>query len=219
MGIVNAHKGSLSFHTDVTGHTVHSSRIDIGVSAVMVAARLVTWLEDRMLHNRSAADPRSPFVPNYTTVHCGMIAGGTAPNLTAAACSFTTEIRNMPEDDPRDIRDAYLDHIRTRVEPAMKAISAASGVALRPRSAVPGLAPEPNGAAEALVSGVATNDTLAAAVPYVCEAGLFQQAGFSTVICGPGDIAQAHQADEFIDLSELEACGRMLDALIRHCAR
>lgn len=216
MEIVNAHKGSLSFFTDVTGHSVHSSRIDQGVSAVMVAARLVTWLADRMAANRAAADSVNPFEPPYTTLHCGMIQGGTAANIVAASCRFVTDIRAIPQDDPAAHKAAYLAYIKNTIEPEMKGIAPDANIEVSPRAFVPGLKPEANGAAEALVRKL--TGARSGVVSYTTEAGIFQQAGWSCVVCGPGSIAQAHQADEFIELSELEAADAFMGNLVRDLA-
>ncbi|MBN8942175.1 MAG: acetylornithine deacetylase [Rhizobiales bacterium] len=216
MQVVTGHKGSLSFRTEVTGHTVHSSRIDQGVSAVMVAARLITWLADTMAENARKADPANPFEPPYTTLHCGTIHGGTAGNVVASDCVFVTDIRAIPSEDPVDFRDRYLAYIRDVIEPEMKRIAPHSGVAVVPRAFVPGLKPETEGAAERLARRL-TGDNGVHVVSYGTEAGQFQEPGWSTVVCGPGDIAQAHQADEFIEISEFEAGERFMARLIEDC--
>lgn len=210
---VVGHKASLSFHADVTGKPVHSSRIDTGVSAVMVAARLVTWLEDRMAERRRAADPASPFAPPYTTVHVGMIEGGVAANIVAGHCRFVCDIRALPGDDPHAIVAAFERHVRDEVEPAMKRVAPSAGVALTPRGDIPGLAPEEDGEAARLVralTGVAGGDV----VSYGTEAGFFQRAGWSTVVCGPGDISRAHQADEYLEEGELADGERFMARLV-----
>lgn len=213
MAPINAHKGSLSFFTEVTGHSVHSSRIDLGVSAVMVAARLVTWFDDRLRQNQEQADGSNGFAPPYTTLHCGFIHGGTAANVVASSCRFVTDIRAIPQEDPLSYQFDYLSFVREHIEPGMRRIARETGVEIVPRSHVPGLKPEQPGGAAKLVeklSGVPSS-----VVSYTTEAGIFQNAGWSTVVCGPGDIAQAHQADEFIEIAQLEAADRFLGLLIQ----
>lgn len=214
MGLVGGHKGTFSFFTDVRGHAVHSSRIDTGVSAVMVAARLVTWLDDTMAQNRLEAT-ESPFQPPYTTLHCGMINGGIAANVVADRCRFVTDIRAIPGEDPAGYKARFEDFIRSAIEPVMKRIAPDSGVSLAMRSEVPPLAPEPGGAAETLYRTLA-GDAEAEVVSYTTEAGIFQAAGWSVVVCGPGDIAQAHQVDEYLERAELEKAERFIDRLIAH---
>ncbi|MHB2167245.1 acetylornithine deacetylase [Alsobacter sp. R-9] len=217
MKAVTGHKGSVSWFTVVRGHTVHSSRIDLGVSAVMTAARLVTWLDDAMAANRAAADPANGFEPPYTTLHCGMIQGGTATNIVSAECRFVTEVRAIPTEDPWDYRRRFEAFVRETIEPRMQAIAPETGVEIVHRAAVRGLLPEPDGAAEALVRRL-TGDNGAMVVSYGTEAGIFQGAGWSSIVCGPGDIAQAHQADEFIEIEQLVAGERFMDRLVRELA-
>ncbi len=218
MKVIHGHKSSLSFFTDVHGHPVHSSRVDLGVSAVMIAARLVTWLEDRMNENRRLADPNSPFRPNYTTLHCGMIQGGTAANVVAGECGFVTDIRAVPGDDPlRHLAD-FEAYIHSEIEPRMQAIASVSGIQIRERGDVPGLAPEPGGSAEALVAEL-LGDASTDVVSYGTEAGIFQRAGWSSIVCGPGDIAQAHRADEYVEVAQMQAGEAFMHRLIERLSR
>src|SRR5690606_15715244 len=100
MRVVTAHKSMFIFETEVLGHEAHSSKQNLGVPAVMVAGRLVNWLAEQQDRNRANADPDSPFEPNYSTLHCGIIHGGTAQNITARRCRFVTDIRTLPDEDP-----------------------------------------------------------------------------------------------------------------------
>jgi acetylornithine deacetylase len=217
MRVVNGHKGIVAFNTHVRGHAVHSSRIDTGVSAVMVAARLVTWLDDTMADNSRRPAPGT-FEPPYTTLHCGVIKGGVAGNIVAESCSFITDIRAVPQEDGQDFRDRFEHYARTEMEPAMKAIAPNSGIEIEDLSSVPGLASELDGDAEALALALTgANDT--AVVAYATEGGIFQNAGWSTVVVGPGDIAQAHQVDEYIEVEQLAAGERFIQRLITELAR
>ncbi len=217
MKAVTGHKGSVSWFTTVRGRTVHSSRIDQGVSAVMTAARLVTWLDDTMEENRRGADPANGFEPPWTTLHCGMINGGTATNIVSAECRFVTEVRAIPTDDPWSYRERFERYVRDVIEPRMRAIAPETGVDLTFRAAVRGLSPEKDGAAEALVRRL-TGDNGSHVVSYGTEAGLFQAAGWSSIVCGPGDIAQAHQANEFIEIDQFQAGERFLHRLVAELA-
>jgi acetylornithine deacetylase len=211
--VVTGHKASIQLRTEVTGRAVHSSRIDQGVSAVMVAARLMTWHDDRMADNRRRADPNNPFEPPYTTLHCGMVRGGTAANIVASSAWFFSDIRAVPSENPWDFLERYRDYARDVLEPAMRAIAPEAGIAVEVVSEIPGLRPEADGTAECLARRI-TGDNATHVVSYGTEAGLFQNAGWSTVVCGPGDIAQAHQPDEYIEVSELEAGARVLRRII-----
>jgi acetylornithine deacetylase len=211
--VVTGHKASVQLRTEVTGFAVHSSRIDQGVSAVMNAARLIAWHEDVMAENQRRADPADPFDPPYTTLHCGMVAGGSAANIVSSSAWFYSDIRAIPSEDPADYLERYRAYIRDVVEPRMKAVVPATGVAVEPIAEVPGLRPENDGAAERLMRRL-TGDNGTHVVSYGTEAGIFQRAGWSSVVCGPGDIAQAHQPDEYIEISELAAGERLLRRLV-----
>ncbi|MET0530937.1 MAG: acetylornithine deacetylase [Microvirga sp.] len=215
--VVTGHKASVQLRTRLTGHAVHSSRIDQGVSAVMTGARLIVWLEDVMERNRAGLDPANPFEPPYTTLHCGMMEGGTAANIVASSAWFYTDIRAIPTEDPEEYVARYRAHIADDVVPRMRAIAPGTGIEVEVISHVPGLRPEQDGAAERLMRRL-TGDNGNHVVSYGTEAGLFQQAGWSTVVCGPGDIAQAHQPDEYIEVSEFQAGERLLRRVIAELA-
>ncbi|HEV7252808.1 MAG TPA: acetylornithine deacetylase [Mesorhizobium sp.] len=212
MQLVTAHKGAYGYKVTVTGKPAHSSLADQGVSAVAIASRLVVWLDDRLRRNRTgAADGR--FQPNYTTCHAGTIQGGTACNILAGECSFEWDLRNLPDDDPEAFLREFLSHSDELVAEANRMVGGC-GLRWEEDYAVPGLRPEEDGAAEALCRRLTgANDV--ATVSFSSEAGFFQSAGLSTVLLGPGSIEQAHIADEFIEISQLAACGDFLDRLIQ----
>lgn len=218
MTAVTGHKGDLAFFVDVRGAEVHSSLLHLGVSAVMEAARLIDWCNATNAANaaRPPADEAAAFAPPWTTLHVGMIRGGTAQNITARDCSFTLEIRTVPGETAAQWEAALRAEI-ARIEAGMKARRPETGITLRPFFDVPPLRPEPRGAAEALVRRL-TGDNATHVVSYCTEAGQFQQAGYSVVICGPGDIAQAHQADEFLALEQLAAGEGFMRRLLAHLA-
>jgi acetylornithine deacetylase len=211
---VTGHKGSSGFDVHVSGFEVHSSLLDRGVSAIMEAARLIEWCNARNAENR-AKDPSGIagiFDPPWTTLHVGQIKGGTAHNITAKDCHFALEFRVVPDEDVEDWKAAVRE-AADEIETAMKAIHPSTGIDLAPFFDVPGLRPEQDGAAEALVRHI-TGDNGTHVVSYGTEAGHFQNAGMSSVICGPGDIAQAHQADEWLSVSQFKAGEAFLDRVI-----
>jgi acetylornithine deacetylase len=211
--VVTGHKSSLSFFTEVTGHTVHSSEVHRGVSAVMVAARLVTWFDDAMARNRGAADRTLPFDPPYTTLHCGFIHGGTAANIVASSCDFVTDVRSIPGDDYQDYQRRYEAYVQDEIVPAMQAVAPETGVRVLLRGFVPGLQPRPDNPAETLARRV-TGDNTTNVVSYGTEGGIFQAVGWPTVVCGPGSISQAHQPDEFITVEQMQAGERFVAELV-----
>ncbi len=218
MRVVTGHKGGTRLNTTVRGYAVHSSRMDLGVSAVMVAARLIAWHEAQMIERARAPDPASPFVPPYATFHCGIVQGGTAANITAELCTFSSEFRVIPPENPMDDLERYRAFIRDEVEPEMKRRWPKAGVEVELHSSIPPLKPETDGEAERLARRL-TGDNGQHVVAYGTEGGQFQEVGWSTVVCGPGDIAQAHQPDEFIESSQMQAGEAFMRRLIAELAR
>ena len=219
MKCVTGHKGSSGFDVHVKGFEVHSSLMHEGVNAIMEAARLIDWVnaENDVIRAEEPGAVASIFTPPFTTVHVGTISGGTAHNITAGDCRFGVDWRFTPDDDT----DARTERFRSevaRVEAQMKAVAPTSGIELRPFFDVPGLRPEGDGAAETLVRSI-TGDNGTHVVSYGTEAGHFQNAGYSAVVCGPGDIAQAHQADEFLAIEQLEAGETFLACVIECLTR
>ena len=214
MAVINGHKGGTGFEVHVKGHEVHSSLLPDGISAVMEAARLIQWVNDRNAALMAGAGT-SAFYPPFTTLHVGMIEGGTAHNITAGDCRFAVEMRVLPGEDLEGYAAEFLAE-GLRLDAVLKAKCPGAGVTLTRFFGVPGLVPEPGGAAEALAIGL-TGANGTGVVSYGTEAGQFQQAGYSAVICGPGDIAQAHQANEYLEIAEFNAgqafMQRLLEAL------
>ena len=211
MRLVTGHKGVNAFRTGVTGRPAHSSQPHRGAGAIFAAGRLIDHLWRLGEEQRQKQDPR--FEPPWTTVQVGMIGGGTALNILPAECSFLWEYRNLPSEDPREIRRRVDHYAETEVLPRLREFAPEAGIQTEQLAFVPPLAPEHEGAAEALVRRL-TGSNESAAVAFGTEGGLFQQAGLSAVVCGPGSIDQAHQPDEFIELEQVEACV----AFLRHLA-
>jgi len=214
MRIVTAHKSITGLETVVIGHEAHSSQTHRGVSAVMTAARLITFLEDMAKENAAGPASRTPFEPPYSSIHVGTVHGGTATNIISRECRFGWDIRCIPEDDPQSFVDRFDRYCRDEILPDMRAVATGSSIVTKMRCSVPALSPEPDGEAEALVR-LLTGYNSSDAVAYGAEAGQFQRAGFSTVLCGPGSIDQAHQPNEYIEKSQVHACvdfmRRMID--------
>ncbi len=203
MEAVNGHKGIATFHVTVTGREAHSSQTQQGVSAVMKAVELMATLNAIAARLEADADPASPFTPKGATLTIGEVHGGTAHNILARECRFVFDLRCPPPMGPDDVLGRFFDHVRA-VDAEIKTRAPEGGVEVHTHSKVPGFAPEPNGAAEAFARRLAGDNGPARAVSFATEAGQFQQAGLSTVICGPGSIAQAHQPDEFVEISQME---------------
>lgn len=214
MRAVTGHKGGMGMHLHFRGHEVHSSRLPEGVSAVMEAARFVQWMNERNAELQ-ATPPTSvarAFDPPFTTLHAGMIAGGTAHNITAGDCRVSVEMRVVPGETVAEWEARFLAEL-DRIGAAMRAVHPRAGVTVEPYFSLPTFVPERDGTAEALARRL-TGDNGSHTVSYGTEASHFQAAGFSTVVCGPGDIDQAHKADEFIAISEMEAGERFMRRLL-----
>jgi acetylornithine deacetylase len=218
MKVVTGHKGIAVLKTRVHGHPVHSSQLHRGVSAISAAVKLISWLDGQTEQNKAKADLECPFEPPYTTLHCGTIQGGKAHNITAQNCEFMTDIRLLPGENPEDWIAAYRNYAADHVLPDMQEISKDCRIDIDVRAMVPGLSEETDGTAEQLVR-LLTGDNGRHVVVYATEGGQFQEHGLSTVVCGPGSIDQAHQADEFIELAELGKCANFLDDLCEKVLR
>jgi acetylornithine deacetylase len=205
MQAVTGHKGGIGFDTHVIGFEVHSSLLHTGVNAIMAGAKLIEWANEMNTLNMAAKPTalEAMFDPPFTTVHVGMISGGTAHNITAKDCRFAMDFRVVPGEDKDKWATAYLKKVR-EVEAQMQAVVPETEIRISERFDVPALQPEEDGAAEMLVRQI-TGDNASHKVSYGTEAGQFQEAGYSAVICGPGDIAQAHQPNEFIEVAQFEA--------------
>ncbi|MDE3079627.1 MAG: acetylornithine deacetylase [Paracoccaceae bacterium] len=205
MAAVTGHKGGTGFATHIRGFEVHSSLLHIGVSAILEGAKVIDWANKMNAENRAKVpgEVAALFDPPWTTVHVGMVSGGTAHNITAKDCRFSLDFRVVPGEDMADWEARYRAEVE-RVQAGMQAVRPESGIDIARRFLVPPLKPEVEGAAEALVRAI-TGDNGTHVVSYGTEAGQFQEAGYSTVVCGPGDIAQAHQPDEWISVAQFEA--------------
>lgn len=214
MRAVTGHKGTTGWQIRMRGFEVHSSLMHEGVSAILEGARLLAWVNETNARVRAA--PPSPlaadFHPPFSTLHCGMIHGGTAHNITARDCAFDIDVRTVPGERAETYRAALFAKA-AEIEAEMKRIHPDAGIEILPLFDVPALAPEADGAAERLVRQI-TGDNGTHVVSYATEGGQFQERGYSTVVCGPGDIAQAHQPDEFITLKQFVAGQQMLRAVV-----
>lgn len=212
--VVTGHKGGTGFKVHVKGFEVHSSLIHTGVSAIMAAAPLIDFAN--LVNAANAAKPPAAlaqmFDPPWTTLHVGMIQGGTAHNITAADCRFSCEIRVVPGEDIEDWVAALEGQV-AQATAGMQAIRPETGITMERFFSVPPLRPETDGAAEALARRL-TGDNGTHVVSYGTEAGQFQAEGYSAVVCGPGDIAQAHQPDEYLEISEFDAGWAFMQRLV-----
>jgi acetylornithine deacetylase len=203
MVAVNGHKGISYFRVTVTGREAHSSQTQLGVSAIMEAVQLMASLTALSARLEREADPASPFTPKGATLTIGMVNGGTAGNILARECSFLFDLRCPPSLDPRTILAPFFAEVEA-LDAALKARAQEAGVSIVQQSSTPSFAPEPDGVAESFARRLAGDNGPTRAVAFATEAGQFQQAGFSTVLCGPGSIEQAHQPNEFVEVAQMQ---------------
>ncbi|HVI31549.1 acetylornithine deacetylase [Phenylobacterium sp.] len=217
MEAVNGHKGIATFRVTVTGREAHSSQTQQGVSAIMEAVKLMSYLGDLAQRLDREADPASPFTPKGATLTIGMVSGGTAHNIIARECGFTFDLRCPPGFEVDEVLAPFHAEARA-LDAALKARAPEAGVVVEKKTDVPPFAPEPGGAAEAFARRLTGDNGPPRVVAFAAEAGQFQRGGFSTVICGPGSIAQAHQPDEFLEVSQLERGAAFMRRLVEWAA-
>ncbi|MGE0024925.1 MAG: acetylornithine deacetylase [Hyphomicrobium sp.] len=211
MTVVDAHKGPVRWQVEVTGRAAHSSMAHLGVNAIAAAARLIVQVSE-IERELQALPPNTRFTPPYPTLQVTIVEGGNATNIVPAACRFVFDIRATPGLDVAAIEQRLIDFAERECLPDMQRIAPEAAIDIRRVNQVPPFAAERMSEVVALALRLAgENET--GAVSYATEAGLFQAAGVPAVVCGPGDIAQAHTADEWIAISELDRCLAFLDHL------
>ncbi len=215
MAIVGAHKGGAKMVTTCHGREGHSSAPERGANAVMMAGEFVAMLDS--VWNELRADPDPRFEPPHSTVQATVIAGGTAVNILAREADVTWEYRCLPDRDPQNILDRVEQRAHGDILPKYKARAAEADFRTRIHAVYPGLRMDEDSPAVMLAREL-TGANRVEAVSYGTEAGHFQAYGIPAVICGPGSIEQAHRPDEFVALSELDACAAFLRKVIARAA-
>lgn len=208
--LVTAHKGIQSIAMTVRGKPAHSSRPDLGASAIRYAARFVASMNDAMPRDTDAS-----FDPPTATFNVGTIRGGEAINIIPEWCELQWEFRHLPAQDPAKIhRD--LARLAISLQAEMPGISVDTSIL----ADVPGLVAGANrDVAVELQTFLESPAPRATAVPFVTEGGLFQQAGIPAVVCGPGLLEQAHQPDERVSITAMNDYGRFLTQVVSGCTR
>jgi len=212
MRVIEAHKGCYEYTTEFHGVEGHGSNPEAGVNAVEYAVRYVVRLMELAGQLKTRAPATNRFSPPWTTLQIGRIAGGVAHNVIAGHCTVDWEMRPVQSSDADFVKSNIGAYVEETLKPAMKASFPQADIVTRTIGEVEGLEPVPDSEARRLVSEL-TGAQDAEAVAFGTEAGLFQKAGISSVICGPGSIEQAHKADEFVALGQLQACLGMLERL------
>jgi acetylornithine deacetylase len=212
MKIIDAHKGCYEYTTYFKGLAGHSSAPHKGVNAVEYASRYINKLIELRQKLKERAPKNSIFDPPHSTLSVGGIFGGIAHNVIADKCHVNWETRPVIKEDAIFL-NSELDKYATEVLlPEMKKIFADASIEKKIIGEIIGFDRDKNSEACELISNL-TGDNSRQVVSFGTEAGLFQEIGISTVVCGPGSIEQAHKIDEYIDLDELKKCLNLLDGI------
>lgn len=212
MRVIAGHKSSNLVELVFRGRSAHSSLTPEGTNAIEYAARAITAIRDLADDRRAHGPYDDAYRVPWTTAGVNQVSGGIATNTVPELCRVSAEFRTIAGDDP----EAILDQIRSRaaeLERQMQAEHPGTSVEVVVAAEVPSLESDPNGPAYRLaveLGGTPSPDK----VTYGTEAGQFANTGIDAVVCGPGDIAQAHAADEYIELDQVVACERFLHELL-----
>ena len=216
--LITGHKGGFEMRTEIKGHAVHSCNPTQGVNAISVATKLIAKIEE--IGNRLAASPYkdSKFIPPYATFNIGTIEGGMARNATAGWCNFNWELRQMPGEDGRKIIAEIETYSNEQLLPAMRKISPESNINIITEAPVPPLNDSNADDAAELISQL-TGINNRGVVSFGSDAGYFSDAGYSTVLFGPGSISRAHKPDEYIEISEIAEGLEFMQILAQHLCK
>ena len=217
MEVADAHKSVATIRTVVRGHEAHSALPALGANAIAAAADIVSEI-GRLAreYEKGPIDPR--FAPPYSTLHVGVIHGGTARNILARECAFDWEFRGLPGTSAAAPVGQVQAFVETVALPRLTRFVSGPSIVTEIEADAPPLAAEPGSLAETLALRL-TRSNRTIAVSFATESGHFQRAGLPTVVCGPGSIDQAHKPDEYVEESQLTACLAFLDNLAGELSR
>ena len=215
MTMVVAHKGIAVYRCRVHGKSAHSSLTTQGVNAISYASKMIGFVDDLAEQLSHRDDSDALFDVPYSTLSVGTIQGGTATNIVPNLCEFTFDYRNLPHMTQDDILTPIQSRI-AELNAQMQARSADTGIELQHLESVPAMTDNTNDELQKLIAALVDDDKRHK-VAYATEGGQFTGAGIPTIICGPGSIEQAHKADEYVALSELERCDVFLQRLLESC--
>jgi acetylornithine deacetylase len=210
---VIAHKGKKSYRVTVRGLASHSAYAPNGVNAVEAAAEAVAFLKTMARRHASRGPFDRGFDVSHTTVHTGVMQGGTALNIVPHECSFDFEFRHLPGDDPEKLFEEFKTYVTRTLEPEMRAVYQDAGFDIQLMSQIPAMDNSPETEVVALAQALSGNHEIGK-VSYGTEGSQFQRAGISTVVCGPGSIEQAHKPNEFVALEQVTQCEAFLRGLM-----
>ena len=217
MKVIEGHKGCCEYSTHFTGLAGHGSGPDRGVNAVEYAARYVARLLELKDRLRDRAPAKALFDPPWTTINTGALTGGVAHNVIPSSARVDWEMRPVQASDMAYVKDDLRRFCADVLLPRMRAVHPEADIVTEIVGEVEGLEPAEISEARDIMLEL-TGANAAETVPFGTEAGIFQAYGMSAVVCGPGSIDQAHKADEYVSINQLQACLDMLDRLSRRIA-
>ena len=215
MQMVIAHKGINTFCCEVHGKNAHSSLTPQGVNAIEYAAKLIVFINQLAQQLQQRADLDHAFDVPFATVSTGLIQGGTAINIVPEYCAFEFDYRNLPHMTIAELIEPIQHYIDAELLPAMRTIAPEAIINLTQKVQVPALNDVNNQQLHELIMHL-VDSKQRDKVAYATEGGQFQNSGINTVVCGPGSIAVAHKANEYIELEQLARCDQFLRKLIKN---
>ena len=213
-----AHKGKRSYRCTVRGLAGHSAYAPRGVNAVEYAAEAVAFLKALARRHRDQGPFDRSFDIAHTTVHTGVLHGGTQLNVIPHEATFDFEFRHLPGDDPERLLGEFKDYVGRALEPEMRSVHAAAGFIIERLSEIPMLDTGPESEVVELAQELSGERDFGK-VSFATEGSQFQHAGIPTVVCGPGSIAQAHKPNEYVTVEQLQRCEAFLRGLMRRLCK
>ena len=214
MKIITAHKGMLYKSCSVKGKAIHSCFANQGVNSISLAAKAISYIDELFEKIKTEGPFDNFFTPPYTTLHCGVIKGGTVNNIVPDNCTFEFEIRNIPQDNPEIMFSNIVNYIDENIIHPAKKNYKNCRFEWKEVAKYPGLDDSISKDWIKKIQKILKSNSSPATVSYGTEAGLFNQAGIPSVICGPGSIKQAHRPDEFIEISQIKLGNEFIKNLI-----
>ena len=208
---VVAHKGINSFRCRINGHAAHSSLTPKGCNAIEYGAKLICWLRGFAEQFKENGFKDDLYDVPYTTLTSTMVSGGIAMNTIPSYLEFLFEFRNLPQDNPGHIFHTIKDYVSEYLIPEMQNESVDASVEIEPINCIPAF----QASKDIELIEITRERGGIKKVSYATEAGLFQIAGIPTIVCGPGSIAEAHKANEFVSVEQLDECERFLRMVVR----
>ena len=218
MEIIEAHKGDCEYTTCFHGIEGHASNPEKGLSAIQYGSLFTNKLFEIGNELKRRAPSDSPFNPPWTTVQVGKIEWGVAHNVIAGQCSIDWEMRPINEEDKNFVKNNLLKYCQNKLLPEMQSKFAEAKIETETIGEIPGLIPQKDNQARVIMQDLLQSNSTGV-ISFGTEAGIFQEMNMDVVVWGPGSIDQAHKANEFVSISELDKCLQNLLKLLDQCTK